>query len=519
MFIHPPSKSVVLRVRDPQRILNVLPKASKLINVPEGNIAVRHSIETTTVLRNLGIKVPSPIVSQYPWPGKFAPFDHQVVMADFLTTTYKGFNLSEMGTGKTYATLWAADYLMSLGLVKKVLVLAPLSTLERVWKQDIFDILMHRSCVVTHGDREHRQAAFAMDVDFYICNHDGILCKDVAKLVRARKDIDLIILDEASFFRNSGTDKYKYLAWAIEKKPRFWPITGTPYANGPTDAWALARLVNPNNVPRFFGAFKRQVMFQVGQFKWVPKKGSEDIAYAAMQPAVRFKKADCLDLPPVTVLDRQSTLTKEQRDAYKSMRDDMVIQSKSGQISAVNAADAINKLRQILCGAVKNPKTDTYDIIDHTPRLNDLIYAINEAASKVIIIVPFKGIIKSLEHELKARGHSLAVLNGDVSIGRRNKIIQDFKTGADPHELLCHPKVMSHGLNLTEADTLIFYAPIYSHDEYSQVIERFNRTGQTRKMRVVRLAAHPLEWDIYRLVDNKAITQDNILRLYAEVTE
>ena len=78
---------------------------------------------------------------------------------------------------------------------------------------------------------------------------------------------------------------------------------------------------------------------------------------------------------------------------------------------------------------------------------------------------------------------------------------------------------MAHGLNLTEADMTIFYAPIYSTDEYQQVIERFNRTGQTRKMTVVRIAAHPLEWEIYKLIDTRTITQDNILNLYKSVTQ
>jgi hypothetical protein len=77
---------------------------------------------------------------------------------------------------------------------------------------------------------------------------------------------------------------------------------------------------------------------------------------------------------------------------------------------------------------------------------------------------------------------------------------------------------MAHGLNLTEADTLIFYAPIYSNDEYQQVIERFNRVGQKRKMTIVRIGAHPLEWSIYRVVDNRGVTQDNILKLYKTIT-
>jgi ERCC4-related helicase len=92
----------------------------------------------------------------------------------------------------------------------------------------------------------------------------------------------------------------------------------------------------------------------------------------------------------------------------------------------------------------------------------------------------------------------------------------DFKFSPNPRVLLCHPKVMAHGLNLTEADMMIFYAPIYSNDEFRQVIERFNRTGQTRNMTVVRIGAHPLEWDIYKMVDGRKQTQQQLLDLYVD---
>jgi SNF2 family DNA or RNA helicase len=78
---------------------------------------------------------------------------------------------------------------------------------------------------------------------------------------------------------------------------------------------------------------------------------------------------------------------------------------------------------------------------------------------------------------------------------------------------------MAHGLNLTEADTLIFYAPIYSNDEFQQVTERFNRTGQKNKMTIVRIASHALEWQIYKMVDQKRETQDSILSLYKSIVE
>ena len=520
VFVHQPTQSLVLQVPDPLAIRDLLPKASRTLGqTPDGNIAVRHSIPTVKLLRNLGFEAPSPILTQYNWPGKFTPFGHQRIMADVLTINDRCFNLSEMGTGKTYAALWAADYLMSIGLVKRCLVIAPLSALHTIWKQDIFDILMHRSCAVAHGSREKRERALNMDVDFYITNHDGIGLTDVAKLVRRRKDIDLIILDEAHLFRNHGTDNYKFLNWVLERKARFWALTGTPTPNEPCDAWALIRLVNPTAVSPFKGNFKRQTMIEVTKFKWAPRKGHEDIVFKAMRPAVRFLKKECLDLPPQTTVKIQTRLTTVQKKAYEQLREDMILTGQGAPISAVNAADQINKLRQVLCGVIKDPKTGQYRLLDHHHRVNDLCQTIDTASAKVLVIVPFKGIIRSLEAELVARGYSCAVLNGDVSPGMRVKIVKNFKTQKDPHILLCHPEVMATSLNLVEADLTIFYAPIYSNDQYRQVIERNNRTGQLLPMTVVRMAAHPLEWQIYRQLDNKGITQDNILGLYRTVVE
>ena len=512
MLYHSDTNTLLLNTPDPLSVRELLPN-SRVIGRPDYNLAVNLTIESTRVLRNIGIKAPSPMSVGYSWPGKYKPFAHQIEMADFMVMHRKAFNLGEMGTGKSAASLWAADYLIQTGRVRKVLILSPLSTLERVWRSDIFDVLMHRSAVVVHGTKAKRMAALEADVDFYIMNHDGLVIKDVNEALRRNPEIDLIIVDEASMFRNASTQKYKALKKLIRPDQRLWLLTGTPCPNAPTDAWALASLIAPERVPKYYGAFRLQTMMQVSQFKWVPRTDSYRIAYDAMQPAVRFKKADCLDLPPVVTLERQATLSKEQQAMVKEMQTTMQADADTTTLTAVNAADKINKIRQILCGSVKDGATGEYIEIPHGPRLNVLVEAIEQASAKVLVVVPFKGITRALEAEL-SKTYSVGVLNGDVSPRMRDKIILDFKTTPDPHILLCHPKVMAHGLNLTEADTLIFYAPIYSNDEMQQVNERFNRAGQTRKMTIVRIAAHPAEWSIYNLVDNRAITQDSILSLY-----
>jgi len=517
MYIHAATQSVLMHVPEPMLIRGIIPQ-SKILDHADYNVAVRHTIDSVRILRNMGYDVPAPIRTNYRWPGRYKPFAHQRDMAEFLTLNTRAFNLSEMGVGKSAAALWAADWMMENNVIKKALILSPLSTLERVWANDLFDVLMHRRVATVYGDRKQRLEALSRDADFYILNHDGLAVAGVLEAIRTNPDINLVIIDEASMFRNAATRKYKLLVKMLRDDMRLWLLTGTPCPNAPTDAWALARLVNPSKVPQFFGAFRNMTMYKATQFKWATKTEAYTIAFEAMQPAIRFKKADCLDLPPVITMSRQSTLTKEQEAAYKSMLNFMIAEAKEQQITAVNAADKINKLRQILCGVVKDTETGEYVEIPHEPRVEVLLEAIESASAKVIVVVPFKGIINTLQKKI-SKYYSCAILNGDVSPKKRNETIRAFKETPDPHVLLCHPKVMAHGLNLTEADTLIFYAPIYSNDEFQQVTERFNRAGQTRKMTIVKLGSHPLDWKIYRMVEDKRLTQEGILGLYNSIIE
>ena len=112
-------------------------------------------------MRQLGLEAMSPILNDYDWPSNKltvpGPFPQQRHMAAFLTLHSRAFNLSDMRTGKTLAALWAADYLMSKGLMKKCLILATLSTIHRTWDNDIYQHLMgRRRAIVLYGTREQR---------------------------------------------------------------------------------------------------------------------------------------------------------------------------------------------------------------------------------------------------------------------------------------------------------------------------------------------------------------------------
>lgn len=522
MIVHTPSKSILLKVR-PQAfstLREIFPSHSRLLDYEGHNIALPHNLQVVKVLRNMGIRAPSPIRYYYDWPRpqRFdTVFDHQFTTADFLTLHPRCFVLNEQGTSKTASALWAADYLMRLGKVRRVLIAAKLSTLEQVWLNEIFDVCMHRTALVLHADADKRRSLLSQPVDFYIINHDGL--KILSSDIIARKDIDLVIVDEAAAFRNAGTGLYKTLEKVIRGK-KLWLLTGTPCPNAPTDAWALARLVDPSRVPSYFSQFKRLTMNQVSQHRWVPKPGSSEIAYQAMQPAIRFKKSECLTLPPVTYTSRACGLSDEQKVTYQQMKAHLVAVAAQQQITAANAADRISKLRQILCGAVKDTQNGTYLVLDHRPRLKVLLETIEEASAKVLIVVPFKGIVSVLHEEINAwhhhrhDGRRSEIVNGDVSQSKRNLLFQAYRDDPTLTELVCHPAVMAHGLNMTQADLVVFYAPIHSNEQSLQVMDRINRPGQKRKMTIVRIVANTLERDIYAMVEGRAVTQESILSLY-----
>jgi SNF2 family DNA or RNA helicase len=317
MLIHEGTRNVVLKVRHPNQITSVIP-SSRTLQIRGHNIVMApHDLDVVRVLNNLNIKVPSPILHYYDWPGNYTPFEHQKHTAAFLTINQRGLVLNDIGTGKTQSALWAADYLIETGKIKKVLILSPLSTLERVWGDGIFTGLIHRRFAVLHGTAERRLRLLKTDVDFYICNHDGfsVIANHCVGM------FDLVIVDEAAVLRNPSTKRFKFFRRWLEGHPdiRLWLMTGTPTPNEPTDAWALAKLVNSPYCTKTYTAFRDQVMMKLGQWKFVPRPESIEVVNHVLQPAVRYTRDECFDLPETIVQTRQVNLTSEQQKHYTKM--------------------------------------------------------------------------------------------------------------------------------------------------------------------------------------------------------
>ena len=448
------NKALLLKLRHPRQVTTAIPKSREL----NGKVLVRWGVDETHALKNLNINVPSPINGQYDWPGQHTPFKHQKSPAAFMTMNRRAFCFNEQGTGKTASAIWASDFLMKQGAIKRVLVICPLSIMDSAWRSDLFSFAMHRSVDIAYGSADKRSKIISGGAEYVIINYDGV------RIVRdaiINGGFDLIIADEATHYKNTSTLRWKNLSRILKPETWLWMMTGTPAAQSPLDAYGLAKLINPTGVPRFFGSFRDMVMYKVSNFKWVPKGSAVDTVFDALQPAIRYTKEDCMDLPDMVYVKREVELTRQQKKYYNELKSRMIMQAAGEEITAVNAAAAMNKLLQISCGAVYTDKGDTLEF-DIKHRYKVLREVIDESSQKVLVFVPFRHAISILADKLNADGISNAVIQGNVPVGRRTEIFKAFQENDDPRVLIIQPAAAAHGVTLTAANTVVWWGPTIS---------------------------------------------------------
>lgn len=463
-------------------------------------------------------RLPGPAFAGWAFGGKHDPYIHQRTTVDFLTQHRKCFVLNGMGTGKTSSAIWAAEFLISMGIVKRVLILSPLSTLRAVWEREIFMLRPMRKVAVAHGGKAKRQKAVQSDATYVITNHDAMRLTDMNPAMLAA-EFDLVIVDEAAVFKtwSSGSmpTRYRAMLKLAQAVDRLWLMTGTPMPNSPLDAWALIKLVDASfRMSRT--AFQNRTMRQVSEYRWLPKPDATDTVARMMQPAIRFSKKDVLAyLPPKIFTGREVPLSKEQEAARKELKKKAVLEHKGQKITAANAAVLLGKVLQIAGGVVFDEDGRTVDL-DATPRLTEIERLVKETEGKTLVFATFTETVKRIDRYLRKQGIRSARIYGDTALGQRTKIIKQFQDLDELDVIVAHPGTMAHGITLTEADLVVWATPIMSNELFEQANERPDRPGQKRVITIAQIYGTPEEQQIYRRLRDRGEMQADLLRLAEE---
>lgn len=513
-MIYVSAKHGVVGVPFREALANIFPHAKRVTHAGTELILLPHGFDTVRLMRNFGEAVPAPILTQYSWGG-YTPYDVQKSTAALLTTNYRAYVLNGMGTGKTKSAIWAYDYLRKSGLVRKALVVAPLSTLKFTWEREIFETCPHLRTTVLHGTADRRKKRLAdPDIDVYIVNPDGLGI--IEKELIGRDDINVLVLDEGAMFRNNS-DRSKICMRIAHRIPWCWLMTGSPTPQSPTDAWMQCRIVTPDTVPTRFSHFRDAVQHRVSQFKFANKPDAAAKVIQVMQPAVRYTLDDVVELPDLIERTIDVAINTKQKLVYEKLRTAAAAMVDNQEITAANSAVVLNKLLQVSIGYVYDSQRNVVDL-NPSDRLDTLVDIINSTDRKVIVFSPFTHTLDGIGKRLTKEGIDYAKVDGAVPQNARGEVFRLFQQTDRLKVINAHPNTMSHGLTLTAADTIVWFGPTTSLEVFEQANARIRRIGQKHKQQVFMFQSTSAERKVYSLLRSKQKVQDHILELFKLAT-
>lgn len=487
-------------------------------------------IEEEKRLRELKKSVSLP-EEAFSFPYKTQPFDHQR-KAFFMSRDLEYYGLMmEMGTGKTKVIIDTAAYLWGKGEINALLIVAP-NGVHRQWILE--QIPQHMPDWVDYKAAYYRSGAKAKELAQYndARNYEGlrILAFNVESLASQTgvssiesflyaNDV-LWAFDESHKIKNYSATRTK-ISLKLAKYAKYRRIaTGTPVSQGVQDLFPQLSFLSKDILGMDnFTAYKNRYCV-MGGFEGrqiIGFRNQEELQKKIEAYSFRVKKEDCLDLPEKIYVDRIVELHPEQRRCYDSMADELLVQlPDGGLISADIALTKLLRLHQIVTGHLPIIDEETNKTIGFVtvpekgtnPRVEACLELIEQAEGSVIVWAVFRHDTKALSEALTKAKISFVTYNGDTPEKDRQQNIEKFRNG-EAKVFIGQQASAGTGLNLTVANTVIYYSNDFSAEKRWQSEDRTHRIGQKHNVTYIDLVApNTIDRSIHSALRKKKKTAD-----------
>lgn len=379
-----------------------------------------------------------------------------------------------LGFGKTVVTLTAIQQLIDQFDVGRVLIVGPKKVIETVWHKESAKwahtaFLKVGVCV---GSQKHRQAIVEAKNHVVAINVENLQWL-IAEY--GLDDFQLIVLDEASMFKDPSTKRFKGLRKALTDQ-RVIALTGTPTGNKVENLWPIMYLLDKGErLLRTITAFRQVYM--------VPNQTNGHIVYNYRLKPGAFdqitEKISDICLSGVArdeiAVHHRNVKVQLPEVAYERMRA-MARDFVSEGLTAATAAVASNKLLQMAGGACLDEDGRVETI--HTAKIDALHGMLDDLIEPVVVVYWYR-------HE---KERLLAEFPDAIDLDKPEHE-QMWNEGKIPI-LLLHPQKGAHGLNLQFGGSqMIWFSMIWSLELYLQTCARLPRTGQKRDVYIHHLIA------------------------------
>ncbi len=290
---------------------------------------------------------------------------------------------------------------------------------------------------------------------------------------------DVVIVDEASKFKDASTARWKALNRARSRITRLHLLTASPASEGYENLFALLFLLD-----RGKRLGRRMMSYWQAHFslirkarKWVLRKGHDVKIAEKISDLCLVMKADDyreqLGVEAAVPVRRQIVLPPELQATLKDFEKTFILKLDKIRIEAVNSAALFNKLLQATSGAVYDGEKNIVPI--HDEKINSLRALRGEIDGRPLLVAYW---FKSSLTRLRAAFPDMVVMDdsGDC--------VDEWNAGRIPL-LAMQAAGTAHGLNLQKGPgcDIAWFDLCWSRELYEQMIGRLARQGQRALVR------------------------------------
>jgi SNF2 family DNA or RNA helicase len=382
------------------------------------------------------------------------------------------------GYGKTMIVLHAFKALYDAGLVKNMLIVAPLRVAQTVWAQEIDEWATLNGLVACrlHGTKKEKWLE-RRDVNIWIINYEGIPW--VAKLAKSGNfpQCDVVVFDEVRRMKNAQGKRFKAARPITALAKYKWGLTGTPASNGLMDLFGQFLILDDGLALGKYITKYRAAYFEQGYdgFTYIPRPGSQDMIEERIQPYI-YRADGFLDLPEFVNDVRKVPLPAGAMKKYKELKRDLIleIQEDGDKITAANAAVLVGKLKQMANGRVYDQDRKIIEV--HSAKkdaLEDLIEELGD--EQLLIAYEYNHDLTQLREIL---GEDIPYMGAGVNEKTAMANVDGWNSG-EIKVMCAHPASAGHGLNLQKGNAhhILWWGPTVDLDHYIQFNRRLLRQG------------------------------------------
>lgn len=451
---------------------------------------------------------------------KYEPHNYQITAFNFLLERNYGALLLEPGLGKTSITLNTINALIKDNMINSVLIIAPLSVCRLTWQQEIskWDDFSHLTSVVLHGGQKEK--LLLANVNIYIINPDGLEWLLGHKDIISKLNVNCLVIDELTKFKNISSKRFKLLYKNIDKFKYRYGLTGSPVANGLHQIFGqMLILDNGVSLGKYKKNFERQffdtlpVMLSNGRTFYTisPNENTERRILARLKDLCLSIKAEGnIDLPALVVNDLLVELDNKIMNIYKLAFDKFVLELNYEKSSIQSKSAALMKVRQITSGNVYNEYNEVINL--HKYKLERLVDLIDELNGEQLFIgYQFKSELDMYKNYF---GDDFNHIGSGQNEYEMNEVLAKWNS-KEIQILFGHPQSVGHGINLqlSGARHICFTSLPYDFEQYEQFYRRLFRQGNQSSHVIIHrlIAVNTIDEKIAEILKNKELTQNNVM--------